>query len=623
MQPSENLIEAVTCLQAGRLDDAERYCRAGLNDDPSGLDGYQLLAAIKMQQGYPAEAIETLHTALNHHPQNAACRFMLGSALRALGRRDDAMAQYREALERDPTLAEAHSNMGVLYHDKGDLEPAIACYRAALQYAPGHIAARLNLAAALRALGRTEDALREFETIVTFKPDHAYAELMALHSKRELCEWQGYGDMVERVRILAETKGGTFSPILLTSWPVPPTLLLIAAKKYAATFGDPAGFPKRAATSGKIRIGYISADFRRHVVSTVVAPIIEAHDKNRFEVIAYSYGPDDGSVERKHIQDICTDFVDLQALADDEAAQKIYQDRIDVLVDLSGYAGSVRHKILALRPAPVQIFWLGYPSSTGSPAIDYLVADAFTIPAEFEGFYSEKIMRLRGPCQPHNISLSPAQPKARAAYGLPETGFVFCSFNHPQKITPEIFATWMAILVAVPESVLWLRADRDTVHANLQRSAAAVGVDANRLIFAPRLPDAADHLARYLVADVALDTFPHNSHTTANDALWLGCPLITLTGDVFAARLAGSMLQALDVPELITASLSDYRDAAVRLATAPNERAAIKAKLVAARARGLQFDTARFVRQLEACFLEAHGIYTAGQNPRNITAPPS
>ena len=621
--PSPQVIEVLFCLQAEQIDEAERLCQAMLDQEPARLDALQTMAQVLARRGRHGDAAEVLQTALRHHPNSAECRTMLGSTLRTLGRRAEALEQYHQALTLNPDLAEAHNNMGVLLHDDGKLEPAVACYRAALAILPGHVGALQNLASALRALGQPEEALATFETLLAFYPDNAYAALMVMHSKRELCRWSDHDQMTARLHEIAATQPGKVTPMLLFSCPVPPDRLLTAAEAYAGNFMPPTALPPvRAtpkATGQKIRIGYFSADFREHVVATVIAEVLELHDRTAFDVVGYTYGPDDGSPHRRRIQAACTAFNDIRVLSDDDAARKIRDDRIDVLVDLNGYTGSIRHQVPARRPAPVQISWLGYPGTTGSPAIDYVIADSFTIPTGAEKYYSEKVIRLPGSSQPHDRTRPVAAPQSRAAYGLPENAFVFCSFNYPQKITPEIFEAWMSILKAAPESVLWLRADRPQTMTNLKTEAMTAGVDPRRLIFAPRTPDLADHLARHRVVDVALDTFPYNSHTTANDALWMGVPLVTLAGETFASRVAGGILHALNLPQLVANTVTTYRDIALRLATQPAELAAIKAQLAAARDTAAHFDTARFTRDLESGYRQAWKNRATGHVARHIT----
>jgi protein O-GlcNAc transferase len=651
---SEQLTAAMQRQQAGQFAEAEALCMNVLAQAPGQLDALQMLAAGKFMRGLHDEALRVINEALDHHADNfelnvlaghsrralgeleqtaahyaraVAARpdlgeghIMLGWTLRVLDRREEAMAHYREALRINPDLVEAYNNLGVMHHDAGELEPAMEYYRAVLTRQPGHIDARRNLCAALRASKRFAEALDEFENILKFDPNYSYAELMAMHSKRELCRWQDFDRMTARAREIATLNTGAYSPFLLVSWDVDPAHQLQAARAYAAKAAPPMrpvpATPR--ASDGKLRIGYFSADFRDHVVSAVVPEVFELHDRTAFEVIGYSYGPDDASPQRRRIQNACSVFHDLRHLSDDTAARRIKEDGIDILVDLTAFTGGIRHGIPMRRPAPVQMNWLGYPGTSGSPAIDYLVADAFTIPEGAEHYYSEKIIRLPGSSQPHDRTRAIAKPLARKDYGLPESGFVFCSFNHTQKLTPQIFGSWMDLLARIPGSALWLRADQEEAMANLRRTAQAAGVDPARIIPAPHTANIAEHLARYRVADLALDTFPYNSHTTANDALWLGCPLVTLTGNTFASRVAGGILHALGLPELVTNSLQTYQDTAYVLATQPDVYANVKSKLAAARASSPAFDTTRFTRNLEAGYRAAWHIRASGEAARHI-----
>ena len=654
---ARDLTAAMQAQQAGQFDDSDRLCAAVLEQDPAHLDAWQLLAASKFLRAQHDEALAVIDQALAHHPasfelnvmaghcqraagrldravqhyaraaalkpESAECHVMLGWTLRALDRRPEAMAQYLDALRINPDLVEAHNNLGVLYHDNGELEPAMAEYRAVLLRQPQHLESRRNLAAALRSAGRIGEALVEFEALVRFHPGHPYASLMILHSKRELGDWSDYEAARLRVNEIAAHSTGAFSPFILFIWPVAPDVLLKAARAYAATATPPVLSVPAAPQPrpGKLRVGYFSADFRDHVVATVIPEVLELHDRNAFDVVAYSYGPDDASAQRRRIQAGVTEFTDIRAISDDAAAAKIRADKIDILVDLTGFTGNIRHGIPARRPAPLQINWLGYPGTSGSPAVDYLVADAFTIPAASEKFYSEKIIRLPGSAQPHDRTRAVAASGSRQSYGLPDTAFVFCSFNHVQKLTPDMFGCWMDILRAVPDAVLWLRIDRDEAVANIKAEARKAGIAENRLIFAPRTASLAEHLARYRVADLALDSFPYGAYTTANDALWLGCPLLTMTGETFPSRVAGGILNALGLTDLATASSSAYRDVAVNLATNASAYAALKSKLAAAKTAP-HFDTGHFTQLLEAGYRAAWKIRASGGDSRHITLAP-
>jgi predicted O-linked N-acetylglucosamine transferase (SPINDLY family) len=363
----------------------------------------------------------------------------------------------------------------------------------------------------------------------------------------------------------------------------------------------PPGHPSQA-RPGRLRVGYLSWDFHQHATSYLVAELFELHDRDRFEVFAYSYGPDDGSAIRARIRGGCEHFADVAGESFIEIAQRIRLNRIDVLVDLKGYTLGSRPQILALRPAPVQVNWLGFPGSMGTECVDYILADPFVIPEGAERHYAEKVVRLPDCYQVNDRKreISAFTP-SREECGLPAAGVVFCSFNQTAKILPDVFARWMRILKAVPGSVLWLLETNRWASANLRRAATEQGVAAERLVFATRKP-LPEHLARYRVADLSLDTYPYTSHTTASDALWAGCPLVTRAGETFASRVAGSILINAGMRELVTDDLAGYERRILELATSPGWLQEIRRKLQASRDSCALFDTPRFVRNLESAY---------------------
>ncbi|MGH8694533.1 MAG: tetratricopeptide repeat protein, partial [Burkholderiales bacterium] len=348
--------------------------------------------------------------------------------------------------------------------------------------------------------------------------------------------------------------------------------------------------------------GYLSRDFHRHAISYLVGELFELHDRGRFEVFAYSYGPDDGSPIRARIMHACEHFTDVSGESFIESAQRIGRDGIDVLVDLKGYTLGPRTQILALRPAPVQVNWLGFPGTMGADCIDYLIADPFIIPEGLEQHYAETVVRLPH-CYQINDRLREVSDRvpSREECGLPNDAFVFCCFNQAYKILPETFDRWMRILRAVPGAVLWLLETNRWAVENLRRSAVERGVAAERIGFAPHQP-LADHLARYRLADLALDTFPYTSHTTASDALWMGCPLVTRAGETFASRVAGSILISAGLRELVTDNASDCERKVLELATRPAKLKALRGRLQESRDTCALFDTPRFVKNLEAAY---------------------
>ena len=351
-----------------------------------------------------------------------------------------------------------------------------------------------------------------------------------------------------------------------------------------------------------MRVGYLSSEFHEHAIAYLLAGVLEAHDRARFEIHAYSYGPESRSPMRARLREACEHFTDISRDPDDAVVRRIEADALDILVDLKGYTMGGRSAILARRPCPVQVNWLGYPGTLGASFIDYLIADEYVIPPGRESAYSERVVRLNHCWQSNDRQRPVAEPLARAEYGLPDQGFVFCCFAQAAKITPDIFARWMSLLRSVPGSALWLAEDNARATHRLKEAARTHGVEAERLVISPRAPFA-QHLARYRVADLALDTFPYTSHSTASDALWCGCPVVALCGDTFAARVSGSILTYAGLPDLITGSLDDYERLAHALATDSRLLDDVRSRVATARASSL-FDAVSFTKDLERIYLE-------------------
>jgi predicted O-linked N-acetylglucosamine transferase (SPINDLY family) len=424
-----------------------------------------------------------------------------------------------------------------------------------------------------------------------------------VHLQQKQCIWPVYAGLPG---ISRHTMQEATSALAMISISDDPAAQLEAARRFVDKkvnsavqhLANPKGYGHR-----KLRIGYASSDFSLHPVSMLMVELFELHDRERFEVYGYCWSPEDGSALRQRVIASIDHFHRINALGDVDAAQLIRSHEIDILVDLQGQTSGARANMLAYRPAPIQITYLGLPATTGLPSIDYVIADRFLIPEATAPFYSEKLLYMPDVYQVSDRK-RPVGPKpSRADCGLPEGAFVFCSLNNNYKYTPEVFAVWMNILKRTPGSVLWLLADNPWAEANLKSAAQAQGVDAARLLFAGRvLPP--DYLARYPCADLFLDTFPFNAGTTANDALWMGLPILTLCGRTFAARMAGALLTAAQLPELITYNLQDYEEKAVALAQQPAECARLRTHLRAVRESGRLFDTGAFAKNLEDRLVE-------------------
>lgn len=559
-------------------------------------------------------------------------------ALHRAGRLAEADALYAQALALKPDLIEAHNNRGTIRQMAGDWEGALACYDGALRHRPDYIEALANRGNCLIQLRRWPEALAAFDQTLKLSPGRvsalngragtlsklkrfpealaAYGQLHAadrqnpyalggmLVAAMQMCDW----DAVEKLRpaVEAGVARGTaiVPPFLFLGFSGDPALQLRCAQNAIAELGLPALPPLwRGERYGhsRLRIGYLSADYCQHPVALLIAKLIEGHDRARFEVLGFSTGLDDGSAIRTRMAKAFDQFIDLRGRGADESAKLIRQLEVDILIDLTGHTEGDHFAILNHRPAPVQVNWLGYPGTDGAPSLDYILCDATVAPPGHEPFFSEKIVRLPGCYFPTAYDPAPAAP-TRAEVGLPETGFVFTSFNNSWKITRTVFGVWLRLLQAMPGSVLWLLDANDALRDNLRRAVSGAGLDPARLIFAPRT-DPDSHLARQQLADLMLDTSPYNGHMTTSDALWTGVPLVTMLGTAFAGRVAASQLQTMGLPELIMPSLEDYEALALALAKDPARLATLRAKLAAARTSSSLFDAARMRQNVEQALL--------------------
>ena len=470
------------------------------------------------------------------------------------------------------------------------------------------------------------DAARASQQALHIAPDHEAATRIGLKSRLYACDWsQRQDDALTAARSL-ETGANIIRPINLKQLFDSEELSLSLARLHAKAL-PPTGetlWRGERYHHQKIRIAYLSTDFRAHPVgSTIVSPL-EHHDKARFEITAISLSPDDGSSVRRRIETAVDRFVDAHAMSDLAVAQIMRYLEIDIAIDLNGLTGLDRSGILARRPAPVQVNYLGYPGTIAVPFIDYIIADRIVLPDENRSFYGEKIVSLPNAYLPGDRGRQiPDHTPSRADQGLPDTGFVFACFNNLHKLGPEIFSIWMRLLHAIKGSVLWISAPAPAAAANLRREAAARGIEPKRLIFArfEKQPD--DHLARQRLADLFLDTLPYNAHSTAFEALWAGLPLLTCQGRSFHARVAASMLHAIGLPEMVTTSLADYEKRALELARDPQQLAAIRQKLARNRDTTPLFDTAGFTRDLESVYATMWVRQQSGLPPEDFSVASS
>ncbi|WP_246099175.1 acetylglucosamine transferase [Tepidimonas sediminis] len=563
-----------------------------------------------VRAGHPVAAV-ALYRAWLRVPRTShdhLAWFNLGALLAQLDDPAGARDAYLSAIARAPGFLQARFNLGLVYERLGHSDAAIGQWRTVARLAsaadPDGRALKLlalnNLGRHLEDLKRYAEASAALTESLLIEPDQPDVIHHWIFERAKQCLWPVHEPLpgLDVDKLWAHT-----SALAMIAMTDDPQAQLAAAQRYVRDkLGGgirPALAQPRAHGHRRIRIGYCSSDFRQHPVAMLTAELFELHDRSAFELYAFDWTPEDASPLRQRIKRAFDHFIRIDGLDDEAAARLIRSHEIDVLVDLHGQTMGARPGIFTWRPAPIQITYLGLPATTGFPFIDYVIADRFLIPPEMAPFYTEKPLYMPGVYQVSDRRRTVGPTPSRQACGLPEQAFVFCCMNNNYKITPAMFDVWMRILQQVPASVLWLLADNEQAPENLVREAVARGVDPARLIFAPRTSPA-DYLARYALADLFLDTFPFNAGTTANDALWMGLPVLTLSGRTFASRMAGALLTAAGVPELITFDAATYERRAIELANRPDELAGLRARLAEAREASPLFDIPGWVQAYEA-----------------------
>jgi predicted O-linked N-acetylglucosamine transferase (SPINDLY family) len=588
---------------------------------PDLLEAHHNVAQLLCKLGRAEEALTICETTATKHPESAWPHYSAGNVLRDLSRPQEAVAAYRRALALQPNFAEVHCNLGYLFLQHGAFDHAITAYQKAIALNPNLAEAHCNLATAYEYTDRPNLASAAYHQALGVNRGLLDARVRLHHLRQRACDWTKLEEEEPAIAAAIPAYRRPLASFPLVSMDISSELHLHAARLWASGIYAKPSFPHRrpepgASNKGKLKIGYLSADFNNHATALLLADLVECHDRARFEIIAYSYSKDDGSEMRQRLLRSFDEFVDVRSLDDRQAAQRIFDDGIDILVELKGYTQFARTNIAAHRPAPVQVNFLGYPGTMGADFIDYILADPIVLPMDEEAHYSEKIVHLPDCYQPNDRCRKVADSApTRRTCGLPDAGFVFCCFNNSYKITPNIFDVWMRLLHKVEGSVLWLFDAYPNVRDNLAREAEKRGIDPARLVFATRLPTP-DHLARQRLADLFLDTLPCNAHTTASEALWVGLPILTLRGATFAGRVAASLLHAIGLPELVTETLEDYEAQALRLAARPEALASLRQKLAANRATHPLFDTPRFARHIESAFRRMWEIWVAGEAPQ-------
>lgn len=592
------------------------------------VDAHFNMARTLSNLGFTEEAITVYRRVVGLAPDHAAALSNLGTLLGTVGNFDEGVAFSQRAAALAPDAAEVQCNFGVLLQRQGRVNEAVEAYRKALEVRPDYAAALGNLAVGLEEQFKFDEAATVLQRAIAVKPDFDNAIIELIKIRRHICDWSHYQQDEQRLLdFIAQQKDLMFM-LLLMCFSSNPAQQHGCARQAMRRYNEistralPHPAPDTAAKAqAKIRIGYLSADYRDHPVGRLLPELFARHDRTYFEIFGYALGTEDKGVLRGRIRQACDHFVDLHHMSNVEAVQRIRADQIDILVDLTGPTVGARLDILALRPGPLQVSFLGWPGTMGADFIDYVIADPFVVPAEQQVHYSEKIVHMPDCYQPSDPQRPIPPVPSRAQCGLPEDAFVFCSFNNPNKVTPEMFALWMRLLKRVDNSVLWLYFKSPQTIANISRERDAHGIAADRIIFAPVAHYDA-YLARLRTADLFLDSYPYNAGATCNDALWEGLPVLTCSGDTYISRMAGSLLTAAGVPELITTSLADYEERAFRLATEPELLAGLRRRLEEARAASPLFDMARFTKNLERAFGQMQALRVAGEAARFFAVDP-
>jgi protein O-GlcNAc transferase len=601
----------------GLFDEALAAFENAVNLKPDYAEAFYNRATVLQQQARPEEALAAYGQAIRLRADYADAINNAGIVLQELGRAGEAVDLYRQLLRRMPAHADAYNNMGAALLAEGRADEARAAFEQALTHKPDFPEAFYNLGNAWRELGNLVEAIAAYRNALRLRPDYTEAFSQLMYHRAQACEWDNFQADQEKLLDMAR-QGVRVPPFYLLSTPASASDQLACAQHWIKPITPPREevFEHNPIVeSERIRLGYLSGDFHQHATAQLMAELFECHNRDRFEVFAYSYGPDDNSPMRARLDGAFDRFVDIRALSHRAAAELIHADKVDILVDLKGYTHHARPAISAYRPAPVQVSYLGYPATMGADFIDYIIVDPFVVAASQEPFFSEKLVHLPPSYQVNDRRREiAAARKSRQECGLPSEGVVLCCFNNSYKISPVFFDIWMRLLRSIPGSVLWLLETNELVKGNLCSEAEKRGVDSGGLVFAPVVPSA-EHLGRHRHADLFLDTLPCNAHTTASDALWAGLPVLTCGGDTFAGRVAGSLLTAIGMPELITESLEEYEQLALALAHDSQRLSALRQKLEKNRDASALFDLPKLTGNIEAAYARMWQTWLSGQEP--------
>jgi protein O-GlcNAc transferase len=608
--------------QSGRPAEAVTSLTQAIALKPNFVEALTARVLALIASGREREALADYDRLLEINPDDLNALWERSLTLHLLRRQEEAVASFRELLQRHPQHVDAHNRCGCVLAQLRRFPEALEHFEAALAVQPDQSGVLFNCVAALSALKRYDEAILKYERALAIAPDAERWLGDFLLTKQNACDWRDIEALGQRVLHDMCTRPDIPSgPLILMGIECEPADQLKRARMFTEMSVPPVegGNQRARGSRERIRVAYLSANYNRHPVAYSIADLLERHDRSRFEIVGISFGRDDGSPIRDRIATAFDEFHDVQSVTDAEVANLMRDLGVDIAVDLMGHTDEARPAILSSRPAPIQVNYLGYPGTTAAGFIDYILADRFVIPQEQRAFYTEKVAWLPHCYLPADGKLAVAErTPARAEHALPDDAFVFCCFGTHYKISPAVFRLWMRLLRAVPDGVLWLNGNNPSAERNLRNEAAANRIDPARLIFAEPIERLDEHLARHRLADLYLDTYPYNAHSTARDALWVGVPFLTRSGRTFASRVAGSVLHAADLPELVTSSEAEYEARALELARDGGRLARIRAHLAVEKARLPLFDTARLTRHVEAAFTAMCDTHDRGQPPQDF-----
>jgi len=636
------------------LDDAVISYKKAITINPNFAEAHNNLGNALKDLKHLDDAVISYKKAITINPNFAEAHYNKGIVLKKLRKLDDAVKSFNKAITLKPGFAEAHNNLGSSFYGLGQFSEAIECFDRVFAINTNSAEAHNNLGNVLTDLNKTNEAIKCYEKSIEIKPDYAeaYANLGAIFrsrkilekalecfehanaiqpeidfifgdivsTKMKLCKWNDLSTILKELKSGINSNQKVISPFSLLGLIDDPELHRKTSKLFA-NYYYPQNYVlskiKRYSKHKKIRIGYFSADFRVHAVATLTAELYETHDRNQFEIHAFSFGPDTKDEMNLRIKAGVDHFHDVYAMSHKEIAELSRSFEIDIAIDLGGYTAKARTGIFAMSAAPIQVSYIGYLGTMGASYYDYLVADLIMIPEKNQKYYSEKIAYLPNFQVNDSKEPLPEITFTRQDLGLPEEGFVYCCFNNTYKITPDTFDSWARILSNAKGSVLMIYADNKSVKENLTKEIILRGVDPKRLIFGDRLARP-EYLARYRVADLFLDTRPYNAGTTASDALRMGLPILTLKGNSYPSRMAASIVNAVNMPELITTSFEEYESLAIELAANPEKLKVIKDKLLSNLSTAPLYDTPLFTKNLEFAYNEMYDRYQQGLKPDHI-----